>query len=406
VNLLEALRMAAAAIRTHKLRSFLTLLGIIFGVATVIVVVTLIEGFNQYVNDKVADMGSNAFVVTRYGIITSVDEFKQKEKRNRALTLDEVDAILANKRHVANAAAMSRRRVDVKVGTKSMERVRLAGVTPSLIDVDKIKVGEGYFIQPRHDFARAEVAFVGIGLARELFPTTDPIGQEIKAEGRTYRIIGVAEEIGTVFGEPQDNFAYIPLATYMKAYGSLSPLGVKVSAVSAESMDLAVDEVRSILRAKRHIEYDQPDTFDIVTPDGVNKFREQLTGTISVVALGVTSIALVVGGIVIMNIMLVSVTERTREIGVRKSLGARRVDILKQFLAESTLLSLLGGALGVAVAYGLAQVVTMLLSLPTALPIAWTLAALGVSAGVGMFFGIYPAWRAAGLDPIVALRAD
>jgi putative ABC transport system permease protein len=287
-----------------------------------------------------------------------------------------------------------------------MERVRLAGVSPSLIDVDKIKVGEGTFLQPRHDFARSEVAFIGVGLARELFPTIDPIGQTLKADGRTYRIIGVAEEIGTVFGEPQDNFAYIPLSTYLKAYGSLSPLAVKVSAVNAESMDAAVDEVRAVLRAKRHIEFDHPDTFDIVTPDGVNKFREQLTGTISVVALGVTSIALVVGGIVIMNIMLVSVTERTREIGVRKSLGARRVDILKQFLAESTLLSLVGGALGVAVAYGLAQVVTMLLSLPTALPIAWTLAALGVSAGVGMFFGIYPAWRAAGLDPITALRAD
>jgi putative ABC transport system permease protein len=218
--------------------------------------------------------------------------------------------------------------------------------------------------------------------------------------------VGVAEEIGTVFGQPQDNFVYVPLATYLKAYGTLSPLSVKVSAVSAEAMDDAVDEVRTILRAKRHIAYAEADTFDIVTPEAVNKFREQLTGTISVVALGVTSIALVVGGIVIMNIMLVSVTERTREIGVRKSLGARRTDILKQFLAESTLLALLGGALGVGVAYGLSRVVTMLMSLPTALPIAWTVAALAVSAGVGLFFGIYPAWRASKLDPIVALRAD
>jgi putative ABC transport system permease protein len=351
-------------------------------------------------------MGSNAFVVTRYGIITSVDEFKEKERRNRSLTLEELDAILANRRNVADAAGMARRRADVKVGTKKMEGVRFAGVSPSLIDVDKIKVAEGQFIQTRHDQARADAAFIGVGVARELFPSSDPIGRELKADGRTYRIVGVAEEIGTVFGQPQDNFVYIPLASYLKAYGALSPLSVKVSAVSAEAMDGAVDEVRSILRAKRHIGYEAPDSFDIVTPEGVNKFREQLTGTISVVALGVTSIALVVGGIVIMNIMLVSVTERTREIGVRKSLGARRVDILKQFLAESTLLSFLGGALGVAVAYGLAQIVTMLLSLPTALPIAWTIAALAVSAGVGMFFGIYPAWRASKLDPIVALRAD
>jgi putative ABC transport system permease protein len=406
MHLSEAVRMASAAIRAHKLRSFLTLLGIIFGVATVILVVTLVEGFNTYFSEKVADMGSNAFVVTRYGIITSVTEFKEKERRNRPLKVEEVDAILANRRAVKDAAAMSRRRTDVKAGTRDMKEVRITGVSAGLINIDTVKVGQGQFIQRQEEQARAAVAFIGVGVARELFPNVDPIGRELRISGLPFRVVGVAEEIGSVFGQSQDSFVYVPITTFLKMYGLNSPLSVKVAAVSAEKMQDAVDEVRLILRARRHLAFNEADTFDIVTPDAINEFRERITGTIGTVAIGVTSIALVVGGIVIMNIMLVSVTERTREIGVRKSLGARRQDILKQFLAESTLLALIGGALGVLAAFGLSKLVTMLLSLPTTLPIGWTITALAVSAGVGLFFGIYPAWRAAGLDPIVALRAD
>ncbi|HQR39815.1 MAG TPA: ABC transporter permease [Blastocatellia bacterium] len=406
MKFLESLKLAASAIWAHKLRSFLTLLGIIFGVAVVILVVTIIEGFNNYVEEKVADLGSNAFVVTRFGIITSEKEFREKEQYNRAVTTGELGAITAHKVFVREAAAVTRRRAPVKFGSKELQDIRIAGASANLIDIDTMKVGEGRFYTREEDEQRASVAFLGADIARDLFPMVDPIGQEIKIDGRPYRVIGVAAAIGTVFGQPQDAFIDIPIGTFLKTYGSNSGLALRVSAISADHMQDAVDEVRVTLRSRRHLSPDQKDNFDILTPDAINKLRDQMFGTISIVAIGVTSIALVVGGIVVMNIMLVSVTERTREIGIRKSLGARRSDILQQFLAESTLLSLLGGLIGVLAAWSLSKVVTLLLSFPTTLPVMWTMIALGVSAGVGVFFGIYPAWRAAKLDPIIALRAD
>jgi putative ABC transport system permease protein len=406
MRLLEALKIAGSAVWAHKLRSFLTLLGIIFGVAVVILVVTIVEGFNRYVEEKVADLGSNAFVVTRFGIITSEKEFREKEQYNRAVTPAELDAILERRTFVKDAAAVMRRRVPVKVGPKQLEDIRLSGVSASMANIDTMKIGQGRYFSREEDEQRAPVALIGSDIARDLFPTVDPIEREIKVDGRIYRIIGVAEPIGSVFGQPQDSFVTVPFGTYEKAYGSQSGLGLRVQAIDAAHMQDAVDEVRVLLRSRRHLAPDQKDNFDILTPDAINKLRDQLFGTISVVAIGVTSIALVVGGIVVMNIMLVSVTERTREIGIRKSLGAKRIDILKQFLAESTLLSLIGGVMGVLAAWSLSKVVTMLLSFPTTLPIVWTGIALAVSAGVGLFFGIYPAWRAAKLDPIVALRAD
>jgi putative ABC transport system permease protein len=406
MRFLEALGMASAAIWAHKLRSFLTLLGVIFGVATVIFVVTLVEGFNRYVDEKVADLGSNAFVVTRFGIITSAKEFREKEQYNRAVTLEELDTIVEHRRFVREAAAISRRRANVRAGSKTLEEVSIQGSSANMINIDSMKVGQGRFYTREEDNERASVAFIGADIARDLYPNLDPIGKEIKVDGRPFRIVGVAEAIGTVFGQPRDAFVMVPIGTFMKMYGSQVGLALRVSAVSAEAMPEAVDEVRVALRSVRHLGPNAKDSFDIVTPDAINKLREQLFGTISIVAIGVTSIALVVGGIVIMNIMLVSVTERTREIGIRKSLGARKADILKQFLAESTLLSLLGGLAGVLVAWGLAKGATAVMSVPTSLPIAWTVIALSVSAAVGLFFGIYPAWRAAKLDPIVALRAD
>ncbi|PYT06670.1 MAG: ABC transporter permease, partial [Acidobacteria bacterium] len=206
-----------------------------------------------------------------------------------------------------------------------------------------------------------------------------------------FRIVGIAQEIGTVFGNPRDNFVIMPISTYQSVYGSRGSIGIRVQAIGPDAIEKAQDEVRVVMRSRRHLNYDDPDNFGIVTSDALNKLREQIFGTISIVAIGVTSISLVVGGIVIMNIMLVSVTERTREIGIRKSLGARRTDIVRQFLSESTVLSLLGGCIGVAIAYGLGKLATVLFDLPTALPILWTFIALSVSASIGLFFGIYPA---------------
>jgi putative ABC transport system permease protein len=406
MNFLEALRLAFSAIRAHKLRSFLTLLGIIFGVATVIVVVSLIEGFNKYFSEKIADLGSNAFVVNKFGMITSMQEWIEKNKKNKDVKLDDLGAIRERRNHVKDAAAIVGKRTELKYGNQLLQDVILRGVTSNMVNIDTIKVGQGRYISPEEETHARYSCFIGYEVIKRFFPAGDPIDKEIKIDGRMFKIIGVAEEIGTVLGNPQDNFVIIPISTFQNIYGSRTSISIKVQAISPEAMEAAQDEVRVIMRARRHLNYNDQDNFGIVTSDAINKLREQIFGTISIVAIGVTSISLVVGGIVIMNMMLVTVTERTREIGIRKSLGARRSDILKQFLCESTVLSLFGGCVGVALAFGLGKLATMLFSLPTALPIFWTFMALSVSASIGLFFGIYPAWKAARLDPIVALRTD
>jgi len=406
MKFIESVTLALSAIFAHKLRSFLTLLGIIFGVATVIVVVSLIEGFNKYFNDKIADLGSNAFVVNKMGIVTSLQEWMERNKKNKDIKLDDFRAIKEHPTYVRDAAAMMRRRGNIKRETQLLQDIEIMGVTANMIDIDSVKVDQGRYLTTTEEEHSRYACFIGYGVANQLFPSVDPIDKEIKIEGLPFRIVGTALEIGTVFGNPRDNFVLIPLSTYQSIYGSRGSIAIRVAAIGPESIDRAQDEVRVVLRARRHLNYNDSDNFGIVTSDALNNLREKIFGTISIVAIGVTSIALVVGGIVIMNIMLVSVTERTREIGIRKSLGARRTDIVRQFLSESTVLSLLGGLIGVAIAYGLSKLATVFFSLPTALPVFWTLMALTVSASIGLFFGIYPAWKAAKLDPIEALRAD
>jgi putative ABC transport system permease protein len=405
MKFIESVALALSAILSHKLRSFLTLLGIIFGVATVIVVVSLIEGFNKYFNDKIADLGSNAFVVNKMGIVTSMQEWIERSKKNKDIKLDDLRAIKANPTYVKDAAATMRRRGTIRRDTQTLEDMDLIGVSANMVDIDSIKVDQGRYISSTEEEHSRYACFIGYGVANQLFPSVDPLEKEIKIEGLPFRIVGVAQEVGTVFGNPRDNFVIMPISTYQNIYGSRGSIGIRVAAIGPESIEKAQDEVRVLLRARRHLNYNDPDNFGIVT-DALNKLREQIFGTISIVAVGVTSIALIVGGIVIMNIMLVSVTERTREIGIRKSLGAKRKDIVRQFLSESTVLSLLGGCIGVAIAYGLGKLATVFFDLPTALPIFWTFMALTVSASIGLFFGIYPAWKAAKLDPIEALRAD
>ena len=402
----EALGLALSSIKAHKLRSFLTLLGIIFGVATVIVVASLIEGFNKYVDEKIADLGSNAFVVNKMGMVTSLQEWIDRNKKNKDIKLDDLRAIQEHPVYVRDAAAMMRRRSEVKRGTQTLQDVEMLGASYNMIDIDTIKVGQGRYISHDEDEHSRNTCFVGYDIVNKFFPSVDPLDKEIKIDGRPFRIVGVAQEIGSVFGNPRDGFVIVPISTFQNIYGSRGSISIRVAATTPDTIVNAQDEVRVILRGRRHLNYDDPDNFGIVTSDGINNLRAQIFGTVSIVTVGITSIALVVGGIVIMNMMLVSVTERTREIGLRKSLGARRRDILKQFLAESTALSLFGGCVGVAMAYGLAKLGTLLFSLPTALPIFWTIMALTVSASIGLFFGIYPAYKAARLDPIEALRAD
>jgi putative ABC transport system permease protein len=405
---LEALKLAISAILAHKLRSFLTLLGVIFGVATVIVVVSLIEGFNAYVDEKIANIGTNAFAVHKYAIedFSSIEALNAARRRNKDITLDDIEALRARGGAIREVGAKADRAGDVKFGSKNLFRVHLSATTPNIADIEHIDAEVGRYFNKGEDDARRNVCFLGADVAEKLFPASDPLGQTIRIDGRPFQVIGVGKALGAVFGQPRDMYVAMPLSTFLALYGSRRSLGVSVTSTSEQTYQNAIEEARVVMRTRRRLGSNEKDNFGIITPSAINELRDKIFGTIQIAAIGVTSISLVVGGIVIMNIMLVSVTERTKEIGIRKSIGARRSDILKQFLAESTMLSFFGGSIGITVAWAVAKLVAALTPVPTALPLFAVTVALLVSASVGLISGVYPAWRAAALDPIEALRAE
>jgi putative ABC transport system permease protein len=406
---IEALKLALSSILAHKLRSFLTLLGVIFGVATVIVVVSLIEGFNSYVDEKIANIGTNAFAVQKFSIedFSSVEALNAARRRNKDVTLDDLEALRARRGGaIREVGAKEVSFGDIKFGATTLFQVRIDATTANIADIERIEAAAGRYFTKAEDDTRRLVCFIGADVEEKLFPTQSALGQSIKIDGRPFQVIGVGRALGSVFGQTRDMYVAMPISTFMSIYGSRRSISISVASTSEATYADAIDEARVVMRARRKLAPHEPDNFGIITPGAINELRDKIFGTIQVAAVGITSISLVVGGIVIMNIMLVSVTERTKEIGVRKSIGARRVDILKQFLAESTMLSLFGGAIGVTIAYLLARLVAMLTPVPTALPLLAVAIALIVSGSVGLVSGVYPAWRAAGLDPVEALRAE
>ncbi len=407
MRFLEAIKLALSSLRAHKLRSFLTLLGVIFGVMTVVAVAAVIEGFFRYVDRTVtADLGTNTVVLDKFGIITSFEEFINANRRNKDLTLSDF-AYLQERMTLAQfIGAQASSNAEIRSAEQNMTGVSVRGMSASMINIDTTQTEYGRFISEGDDERRRFVAIVGSEVADNLFNNRQVVGREIKIDGMPFEIIGVAKEQGSFFGQSRDDFIMIPLSVYQKLWGNRRSLSISIKAYDNANLQDVQDQIRMLMRARHRLSYNDKDTFGLVTADAINNFVQALFGIIAAVALGVTSISLVVGGIVIMNIMLVTVTERTREIGIRKSLGARRHDILMQFLVESTTLSLVGGFIGLGIAYGVSLILVRFTPVPAELPIWAAVLAIGVSSGVGLVFGIYPAWKAAKLDPIVALRAE
>ena len=406
VTLLETTRLALDALRAHKLRSFLTLLGVILAVTTLVVVMSFVAGMNFYVADRIANLGANVFIVDRFGIITSQDAWVKAQKRP-FITMEDYERMRDSMKTAKAVAALDDHNIEVRSGNQRLENTDVMGVSPNYAEVRNINVAQGRFINQTDDDHRGQVVFIGADVADRLFSNVDPVGKILRAETHEYQVIGVAERIGSAFGQSQDNFMIIPLHTFEKElHRPRDWVGIFVQAGSAEMMSACEDEARMLMRAWRHLPYDAPDNFAILGSDSIMKLWNDLTGTLAKVAIGLVSVFLVVGGIVIMNIMLASVTERTREIGIRRSLGARKKHILLQFMMESAVLAATGGIIGVLLAYGFVELLGTVTSIPLKMPLDAVVISLCVSTGVGLFFGIYPATRAAKLDPIEALRAE
>jgi putative ABC transport system permease protein len=407
----ETLKLAFDAIWSHKLRSALTLLGMIIGVTAVVIVVSLIQGFNRYVDEKIAGIGSKSFSVRRFSFEDwkNTDSIAEAQRRNKDLTLDDFDYL--NERAVQvgmlGAKAMGSP-ATIKFGNESAENVMVDGATANCVEIDNLEIGDGRYFTQTEDNSTQNVVLLGFDVATKLFPNSSPLGQEVSIRGLPFRVVGVAAAKGTVFGMPQDVFATVPLRTYIKTFGpavrqrSMYFVG---TAQDDNRFQETVEEVRALLRTRRQLKYNEKDNFGIGTPDAIMGMRDRILGPIFIAAVAVPAIALVVGGIVIMNIMLVSVTERTKEIGIRKSLGARQKDILSQFLIEAVTLSAIGGGVGVFIAWLAGRIVTAVF-FPTYLSITAVIVAVGISGLIGVLSGILPARKAATLDPIEALRAE
>lgn len=410
MHLQESILVALDTLWSHKLRSFLTLLGIIVSIWTLVAVVSLVDGVNQYVGQKIAGLGSNVISVQQYSLQEMTDQklFRDAQRRNKPISLAEFD-YLRGHLHLAQEVAASSRRgsgTNLKAGNHSMTDVAVDGVTANNIDLVSYTVVAGRYLSTSDEARGNPAAFIGADVANQLFPGLDPIGQTLNIDGHNFLVIGQASVQGNAFGQSEDSFVDIPLGVYRSMYGTQDSLEVDVKAPTAASLPLVNDEIEVRLRSLRHLRYADKDTFGLIGSDALMDLWHQLTGVIAAVMVGVSFVFLVVGGIVVMNIMLAAVTERTREVGIRKALGARRKDILAQFLVEAAVLSSVGGAFGIAFAWGFTLIAGAVTPLPFSLPWLAVLLAFAISTAVGLFFGIYPAQKAAKLDPITALRAE
>ncbi len=411
MNLSETLKLAIDAVWAHKLRSFLTLLGMIIGMTAFMLVVSLIQGFNRYFDEKIAGLGAKSFSIRRFNFedFRNTDSIAEAQRRNKDLTFDDYEFIRERATLIDKLGAKAQgSNTTIRFGNQTAENVSVDGATANCVDIDNLELADGRYFSNAEDLTGSPVVVLGYDVADKLFPAGDAVGQEATLNGLPYRVVGVAAAKGTIFGMPQDVFATVPLRAYIKHYGPAvrqRNFYMVATAKEDDRFNDAVDEARGLMRSRRGLSFGEKDNFGISTPDAVMGFRDRLLGPTFIVTIAVPFIALVVGAIVIMNIMLVSVTERTREIGIRKSLGARQSDILKQFLFEAVMLAALGGILGLLLAWIVGKILTAVF-FPTYLSLVAVITAVLVSGVVGVLSGILPARKAAALDPIVALRAE
>ena len=403
----EAVSIATSSLWAHKLRSVLTLIGVVIGVTSVIAVVSLINGANQYVATRVFRLGADVFGLSKQpSIITNVDDFLEFQKRKR-ITYDDFEAVRDLCKSCKDVGAALGGRIEAKSGLNSLKDTNLRAWTPQMAELYDVDLVAGRHITDTDLRDAAPVCVIGYDLVDNLMPGVDPIGRELRWNNTPCQVIGIGKKEGSSLGTSLDNWIILPLTTYKKENGNQQDsLRVTCRAGSAANIQASVDEVRQIMRGRHHLAYAKKDDFAVETSDSFLALWKDISGTFFVVTIGIASISLVVGGIVIMNIMLVSVTERTREIGVRKAIGARRGDILLQFLIEASTIAVIGGALGVMFGVLLAKIVSWVSPLPSAVQLWSVVGGLLVALSVGLFFGTYPASKAAKLDPVDALRSE
>jgi putative ABC transport system permease protein len=408
-NLVTAFRLALDSIRAHKLRSFLTLLGVIIGVASVVIVGAAIEGLGVYAEESTAKVfGSETYVVAQVAGIRSRKEFFDHIRRNKPIRSDDLKFLQASTGNLILYSPYNYRTEDVKHRDLTFEDANILGVSAAIPEMRDIGLVEGRFFTEAEERSRQAVAVIGEDLRAKLFPTSSAVGRTVKIRGIDFVVVGVQEKLGSSFGRSQDNGVYIPYTLFTRLYGTGRSIAIfgRARPNTGLTLETALDITRVALRTRFRTRPGEADRFDTVTPDAIRSFIDQILGLISVVVVPVTCMSLVVGGIVIMNIMLVSVTERTREIGIRKSLGARTSDIRLQFLLEAVLMAAVGGAIGVLTGAALTQALAQIFEISLRITLSYVFLALMVSSAVGIASGWYPARRAARMDPIVALRAE
>ncbi len=402
----EAFWIALEALRSHKLRSFLTLLGVVIATTTLIVVMSVVNGMNLYIAEHIANLGTNTFVLHQFQWAQGFDSFLNARRRNKPIRVEDYEFLRDNLQGYQQIGAMAQLMPNPPARYKGhvIDEVSVNAMTPSFADIGREKVEKGRYISDADYQHNARVCVIGQDLVEKLFPNVDPLDKEVQLAGLPFHVVGVTERVGSTFGQSQDNFAIVPLSTFRSIWMGRPELLVFIKSPDSPHMMELQDEVRALMRTRRHVPYREEDTFGINASDTLMSAWKNLTGTIFAVTIGLVAVFMVVGGIVIMNIMLASVTERTHEIGIRKSLGARRRDILWQFVFESGMMASMGGIAGVLLSILIARIVNMFFT--AEVPLSAVAVGVGLSAGVGLFFGIYPARKAAQLEPIEALRSE